>query len=108
MNRNTLDTIYQDALKLVDNKNVFERDILFLMEDEFNITRNDILINSNKEYFIWDFREKLDRLVKGEPIEYILNKAYFYKRFYYVNENTLIPRNETEELVEKTIFFPST
>lgn len=105
MNKATLGSIYQEALKKVDDKNVFQRDILFLMEEEFNITRNDILINSNKEYFIGDFREKLDRLVNGEPIEYILNKAYFYKRFYYVNENTLIPRNETEELVEKTIFY---
>ena len=105
MNKATLGSIYQEALKKVDDKNVFQRDILFLMEEEFSINRNDIFINDNKEYFTEDFRKKLDRLSNGEPVEYIVNKAYFYKRYFYVNENTLIPRNETEELIEKTIYY---
>ena len=48
MNKATLGSIYQEALKKVDDKNVFQRDILFLMEEEFSINRNDIFINGNK------------------------------------------------------------
>ncbi len=42
----------------------------------------------------------VDRLNSGEPIQYILEQAYFYNHFFKVNKHTLIPRPETEELVD--------
>ena len=42
------------------------------------------------------------KLKKGLPLAYILKKAYFLDKEYYVNKNVLIPRPETEILVEKT------
>lgn len=42
----------------------------------------------------------LQRLRTGEPIQYIMNKSWFYGMELYVDKNVLIPRPETEELVQ--------
>src|SRR6188508_1641064 len=42
----------------------------------------------------------LQRLQTGEPIQYIVNKSWFYGMELYVDKNVLIPRPETEELVQ--------
>ena len=43
------------------------------------------------------------RLLMGEPIQYILGEAPFYGRNFLVTPDTLIPRNETEELVHRIL-----
>ncbi len=47
--------------------------------------------------------EAIKRLENGEPVQYIIGDTYFYNSLIKVNKNVLIPRPETEELVEKTI-----
>lgn len=45
-------------------------------------------------------QEYTDRLLQHEPAQYVINEAWFYEMKFYVDKNVLIPRPETEELVE--------
>lgn len=46
---------------------------------------------------------KFDELNKWCPLEYLLENAEFYSEDFYVNPNVLIPRNDTEIMVDKAI-----
>ena len=50
-----------------------------------------------------DIDKNLEELKKGKPIQYIIGNVNFYGNIINVNENVLLPRFETELLVEKTI-----
>lgn len=49
-----------------------------------------------------NLEEAIKRLEAGEPVQYIIGDVDFYGNILKVNKNVLIPRRETEELVEKT------
>ncbi len=51
-----------------------------------------------------EFRKGMNRFLDGEPIQYIKGKETFFTRDFTVNESVLIPRYETEELVENILY----
>lgn len=50
-----------------------------------------------------EYEENLKRLENGEPVQYIVGNVNFYGLIFKVDKRVLIPRFETEELIEKTL-----
>ncbi len=59
---------------------------------------DDIYISENKGVI----EQFLKKVKQGIPLEYISNRSFFYRSSFYVNSNVLIPRSETEIMVEWT------
>jgi len=67
---------------------------------EYIILNHDkVLNNENLEYFKKLVHERATR----KPIAYLLNKKFFWKSEFYVNKNTLIPRPDTEIIIEQIL-----
>jgi release factor glutamine methyltransferase len=79
-----------------------------LLSKTLNKTREEILTNIDQKIDkkkVLLFKKYLHRRSKNEPIAYILGEKEFWSSTFYVNNNTLIPRPETELLVDKLLEF---
>lgn len=56
-----------------------------------------------KKYYKGNIEEAIKQLNKGIPVQYIVGNVDFYGYEFKINKNVLIPRFETEELVNRTI-----
>lgn len=77
-----------------------------LMQYVLKIDRNKLIINKNDNVDINkenEYKEYIEKIIKGKPVQYITNNQEFMKLNFYVDENVLIPQPDTEILVEKVI-----
>lgn len=78
----------------------------WVFEKILNVKRADLLKNPNSLVNTTAhgiINQKLLQLLKHKPVQYVLGEAWFYSMKFKVNEQVLIPRPETEELVELII-----
>lgn len=93
---------FKEALdRLYDEKEI--ESFFYILLDAFHqMKRIDLALNPTFELDgmqLLQWETVLSQLKEEKPIQYILGETEFYGLPFYVNENTLIPRPETEELV---------
>ena len=93
---------YSYAVQFLEGNNVDEADFKALCvscfcagikNSEYLAHVNDDIIHSRLAKYLWELKE-------GKPLQYVLGKWDFYESEFFVGEGVLIPRPETEELVE--------
>jgi release factor glutamine methyltransferase len=89
-----LQTIYALDEALAITNQVFE-EVLLVKPHQIKILNKPL--SDGEEANLMDI---LNRLLKHEPMQYILGNGWFYGNKFIVTPDTLIPRSETEELVE--------
>jgi release factor glutamine methyltransferase len=92
-----------NSLKNIQEEQEIESFFFILTEYLHNLKRVDVALNPNFELSdaeVDKWNTILAQLQQEKPIQYITGEAWFYGLRFEVNENTLIPRPETEELVE--------
>ena len=96
------------GIKLLKKNKIssYNIDSELLLANIQNLSRESLLINldriiKKKKYY--DYKKLLQRRIKKEPIAYILKKKEFWNSKFSVNKNVLIPRPETEIIVEEIL-----
>lgn len=90
------------ALALAKGR-VGERLAREMMSYALNSTKEWVFLHGDDEFQGDKFERILQRFESGEPFEYICGKCEFFGSEFKVDKNVLIPRTETEILVQKTL-----
>jgi len=96
-------TIFTQELASLYDEYETESFFYIILEDFHNMKRVDLALNPTFELtpeLLQQWENVVAQLKEHRPIQYILGETEFFGLPFYVNEHTLIPRQETEELVD--------
>lgn len=93
-----------NILKDANIENI-EYDIKTILRDTFDIDYNKFVMDMDNEFetdksLEYEFISRIEKRKKHIPLQYIINKQNFYGLDLYVNESVLIPRYDTENIVD--------
>ena len=103
-----IENALNNAVKIL-KKSKIKNSILdseILLSQAINRDRKYIFLNSKenlKQKYSKNFNNLIARRRKGEPIAYLINKKEFWKQSFYVDQNVLIPRPDTELIIEEVL-----
>ena len=97
-----------EGTSVLKNKSIIsaQLDTEILMAKALGKSREYIILNHDKVLDIENleyFKKLVHERATRKPIAYLLNKKFFWKSEFYVNKNTLIPRPDTEIIIEQIL-----
>lgn len=100
--------IYNKGKEILRNNNIDDETtkarilmcyVLNISKEQLIIRKEEQIKEDKKELFL----SYIEQIKNGTPLQYIVNNQEFMKLNFYVDENVLIPRSDTEILVEEVI-----
>ena len=97
-----------EGLNILKNKSILSAklDIEILMAKALGKKREYIILNNDKiikEQNLKYFKKLVHERATRKPIAYLLNKKFFWDDEFYIDKNTLIPRPDTEVVIEEIL-----
>lgn len=100
------DTQKKRLTTFLDSQSEAAQTLLIIFENIKGWSQTDILVRGDdeaSEFLTCEVDKAVNRVLKGEPVQYIFGKAHFYGLVLNVSPATLIPRPETAELVDMIV-----
>lgn len=101
--RTVAQAIREAAARLAETSDTARLDAELLMAEALGISRSDMLLRGRDLDVPPEFARLLERRKRHEPIAYILGRQEFYGREFLVNPQVLIPRGDSETLVDAAL-----
>ena len=103
-----IETAVKEGITILKNSSIItaELDTEIILAKVLNSSREDIILNYHKDLTdknFDNFKKLIKERAKRKPIAYLLNKKFFWNSEFYVNKNTLIPRPDTEIVIEEIL-----
>lgn len=97
---------FKEAVKTAEvacmNHNVPKETVMLYLVEIANMERYNLYMHFDEEMpeeLFHEFNKGIERIIKHEPLAHVLGYSWFYGYKFKINEDVLIPRYETEELV---------
>lgn len=103
-NHSTYQEVLNWASSFLDQRGIADHLAKWLMMERFDMTQTDLVINYKHLMPERDFNQYLKDInlaANHYPVQYIVGHEWFYGHKFKVNQDTLIPRPETEEWVDR-------
>ena len=101
--KHLFDTQKKRLANFLESESEAAQTLLIIFENIKGWSMTDILVRGDdeaSEFVIQQTEQAVDKVLNGEPVQYIFGKAHFYGLIVNVSPATLIPRPETAELVD--------
>ena len=97
------EALREAAARLSATSDTARLDAELLMAQALGVSRSDLLLRHARDPVPPDFAALIDRRAAREPVAHILGEQEFYGRLFCVTADTLIPRGDSEVLVEAAL-----
>jgi len=97
-----------EELIIYGNKFLHKDEVKLVLSTLLGLNPLELMVNLEKnidDEIVEKYKKVISYIQDGKPIQYALSNACFYGYDFFVNENVLIPRFETEELVYNTLLY---